>query len=125
MKANSVEEWGLEHELAKAKLIQLITSAPVLRRPEYSKPFELTADASNVAIGAVLSQEGHPVTFLSKTFSDQEINWPIYEKEFYAAIYAARKWEHYLLSNIPFVWITDNSALAQIQKQVRITPKQA
>ena len=96
-----------------------------MQGPKYDKPFEVTTDASNVALGAVLSQEGKPIAFLSKTFSDAKVNWTIYDKELFATVYALRKWECYLLSSIPFTLVTDNRAVTYIQKQERITPKQA
>ena len=43
------------------KLKNLISTHPILRFPNFEKQFTLTTDASNYAIGAVLSQEGHPV----------------------------------------------------------------
>jgi len=60
---------------------------PILRYPDFTKPFILTSDASNVAIGAVLSQgnenSDRPVSFASRTLSDTELNyskkkcWPL------------------------------------------------
>jgi hypothetical protein len=106
------------------KLINIVTSAPLLQSPDYNKPFTIATDASNVALGAVLSQEGKPVAFLSKTFSDRECNWDIYEKELFAVIYTIRKWEHYLQSNIPFTIITDNNAVSHFQTQKKLNAKQ-
>jgi len=37
-----------------------------LVQPDYRKKFTLTTDASDVAIGAVLSQDNKPITFFSK-----------------------------------------------------------
>ena len=125
LKAESTEDWSQEHTEAQQKLISLLTSAPLLQGPKYNQPFEVTTDTSNIALGAVLAQEGKPVAFLSKTFTDAEVNWTIYEKELFAIVYALRKWEYYLLSIIPFTLITDNRAVTYIQKQERITPKQA
>lgn len=41
-----------------------LQNEPILQYSDYSKIFTLTTDASNYAIGAVLSQEGHPVTYM-------------------------------------------------------------
>ncbi|KAK4389793.1 Retrovirus-related Pol polyprotein from transposon [Sesamum angolense] len=43
-----------------------MTSLPVLMLPNFSLPFYLTTDASNVAVGAALSQQGHPIAFFSE-----------------------------------------------------------
>ncbi|GBG90008.1 hypothetical protein CBR_g50101, partial [Chara braunii] len=48
--------WTPAHEDAFRSLKRLVTSAPVLHLPDYSCPFIVTTDASDFAIGAVLSQ---------------------------------------------------------------------
>jgi hypothetical protein len=125
LKNESMNEWGPEQDEARAKLIQTLTTAPLLQSPDYAKPFVVTTDASNVALGAVLSQINKPVAFLSKTFSGAELNWTIYDKELFAVIYALHKWEHYLHTKIPITIITDNNAVTAIQKQPTLAPKQA
>ena len=49
------------------KLKELITNSPVLAYPDFTKPFTITIDASNLAIGAVLSQEQHLISCYSRT----------------------------------------------------------
>ena len=58
-------------------------------------------DASNFAIGVVLSQrnennELHPVCFFSRSLTKSEKNYPIYDKELLAVISAFKEWRHYL-----------------------------
>jgi hypothetical protein len=51
----------------------------------FLKPFFLESDASNYALGAVLSQNGedgrlHPIAFHLRKFTAAEINYEIYDK---------------------------------------------
>ena len=63
------------------KLKTLISTHPILRYPDFEKHFTLTTDASNYAIGAVLSQEGHPVCYASRTLNNHERNYSATDKE--------------------------------------------
>jgi len=53
----------------------------MLRYPDYKKPFHLTTDASAYGIGAVLSQENRPITMISMTLKDREMNYATNERE--------------------------------------------
>ena len=68
----------------------------VVQAIDDSLPFEVETDASEVAIAAVLSQDGRPVAFFSKTFQGPEKCYASIEKEAQAIIEAIRHWRHYL-----------------------------
>jgi hypothetical protein len=125
LKKDTKFDWNPPCDKAKKELIQAITTAPILQAPDFSKKFTVTTDASDQALGAVLSQDGKPIEFLSKKFSDQEINWPTHEKEMFAMVYAINTWRHYLQSSTPFDVITDNIAVTFIQTQAKLSAKQA
>lgn len=79
------------------KLKQILVSEDVtLRFPDFSRPFELTTDASSVAIGAVLSQDKHPITFVSRTLSATEQNYATNEREMLAIVWALQSLRNYL-----------------------------
>ncbi|KAI0494149.1 hypothetical protein KFK09_024280 [Dendrobium nobile] len=73
-------------------------------------------DASSIGIGAVLSQEGKPVTFFSEKLSDARRKWSAYEQELYAIIRLLKQWELYLLHQ-DFVLCSDNKALQYLNSQ--------
>lgn len=82
-----------------------------LYQPDFSKPFELTTDASNFAIGAVLSQERNPITFISRTLSPTEQNYATNEKEILAIVWALQKLRNYLYGIADLTIYTDHQSL--------------
>jgi len=108
--------WGKEQQKAFDKLKQLFTSAPILRIHDSNKPFIVETDASNFAVGAVLSQEFdgklHPIAFLSKSLTKCQRNYQIYDKELLAIKVALEEWRHYLEgARHQFIIYTDHKNL--------------
>ena len=79
-------------------------------------PFTIETDASDVAIAAVLSQDGRPVAFMSRTLSTSEKRYPAVEKEATAIIEAVRKWLHFLKGR-HFSLVTDQEAVSFMLNQ--------
>jgi len=61
---------SIQAERAFLDLKSRLATQPILRPPDFTKPFSLAVDASDVAVGAVLSQEvdglEHPIRYYSK-----------------------------------------------------------
>jgi Reverse transcriptase (RNA-dependent DNA polymerase)/RNase H-like domain found in reverse transcriptase len=74
--------WNDEQQKAFERLRDLMCQQPVLKQPDFSKPFAVFTDASAYGVGAILSQEGgpntqnrtkyHPVAYYSATFTETE-----------------------------------------------------
>ena len=82
-------------------LKQCLKEAPVLRYPDFGRPFLISTDASNTGIGAVLSQvqedaEEHPVAYASRTLTSSERNYSVIEKEGLAVVWAVQYFKHYI-----------------------------
>ena len=84
--------WNEEAMVAFEALKTTMTSAPVLKLPDFSQNFLIEIDASNHGLGAVLIQEKHLVAFFSKTLGKRASLKPIYEKELMAIVFAILKW---------------------------------
>jgi hypothetical protein len=68
-----------------------LVSAPIIQPPDWSQPFKIMCDASDYAVGAVLSQrkEGrvHTVYYASKTLNEAQLNYTTMEKELLAVVF--------------------------------------
>lgn len=104
------------HLLKKALL-----EAPVMVVPNLSKPFVLETDASDLGIGAVLMQEGHPIAYMSQALGPRNQTLSVYEKECMAILIAVEKWRPYL-QHQPFIILTDHKSLLYLTEQ-RVTSK--
>ena len=62
-------------------LKETISTEPVLLLPNLDLPFEVQTDASDIALGGVLVQEGYPVAFESNKLNNVEQKYSTHEKE--------------------------------------------
>nr|GEZ96356.1 reverse transcriptase [Tanacetum cinerariifolium] len=98
---------------------QLIT----LALPNFSEPFDITTDASGVAMGAVLSHKDKPISFFSKKLCDKMKGNSTYIRELYAITEAVKKSRQYLLGR-KFQVFTDHHSLKHLLTQTVQTPEQ-
>ena len=93
LKKNVPFEWTAECQEAFLTLKRRFTEEPVLLMPDQTRPFQIESDTSKYATGAVLTQtdsngDRHPVAFMSKTFTDTEQRYEIYDRELLGIIRA-------------------------------------
>jgi transposase InsO family protein len=93
-------QWSENCQKSFDSIKEALSSAPVLRMPNFALDFHIWPDASNVAAGGVLTQEfgsGHqPLAFLSKKFSDAESKYSTTERELLAILICLRRWRCYI-----------------------------
>ena len=77
--------WEKYFQRSFEELKAYLTTAPIVRAPNWKLPFEVMCDASDLAIGAVLGQRegGKPyvVYYASKTLNEAQRNYTTTEKE--------------------------------------------
>ncbi|XP_031254189.1 pentatricopeptide repeat-containing protein At5g61990, mitochondrial-like [Pistacia vera] len=102
--------WNEATQTAFEELKRIMTSVPVLAMPDFPKKFVIETDASGNGLGAVLSQKGQPLAYISKGLSMKSQLKSVYERELMAVVLATQKWRHYLLGQ-QFVIRTDQRSL--------------
>lgn len=92
------------------KLKELIKNDPILVHPDFKKKFTLVTDASNYALGAVLTQDNKAISFASRSLNDHEKKYSTIEKELLAIVWATKHFRPYLYGR-SFVVKTDHKPL--------------
>ena len=126
-------KWDFSDAARKAfqSLKTAFTTAPILTHWIPDKPIIVETDASDYALGAILSiqldsGEIHPVAFHSRTFTAPELNYDTHDKELLAIFEAFRVWRHFLEgSGIPIDVVTDHKNLEYFSTTKVLTRRQA
>lgn len=114
-KGSVINSENIEYKNAFQKCKELISNSPVLQYPDFSKPFKLTTDASNIAIGSVLTQNDHPIAYYSRTLNTAEKNYSTIEKELLSIVDSTKHFRPYLYGQ-KFIVETDHNPLVWLSK---------
>ena len=113
-KKNIKWEWTAECQQSFNLIKEALVTAPVMTCPDFNRMFSFQTDASNTALGAVLTQtfdDGEKVIcYLSRSLTRQETKLTVTEKECLAVIWSVEKLRHYL-EGAHFKVITDHHSL--------------
>ena len=104
--------------MAFDKVKLLLQKSPVLKSPDYEKPFKLIIDSSDAGIGSVLVQKAsdgldHPVNYFSKKFLKYQRNYSVVEKETLGLVSA--------LEHLMFIWVQRQSKIKVYTDDNRLT----
>jgi hypothetical protein len=93
--------WGQEQQQAFEKLKAAFIESPVRKMFNWNAPITIETDASDYAIGAILSQPDenhnlHPIVYHSRKMIPAERNYNIHDKELLAIVDAFKEWRVYL-----------------------------
>ena len=118
-----------EHEAIVHKWLDKLEK-PVLKMPDWSKPFVMHTDASGYALGVVIAQEHddgmHPIAFHSRSLLPTERNYDVHDHEL-AGIVFGFKCGHplFLGAQHPVHVLTDHKNLQYFREPQKVTGRQA
>jgi len=111
--------WTPEAQQSFDHLKVALTSQPILAMPQDEGEMILDTDASDTAIGAVLSQKqgGHKrvILYASRRLDRREANYCVTRKELLAVVHFMQHFRQYLLGRA-FLVHTDHSALTWLRR---------
>ena len=111
-------QWDLKCQHAFEDLKHHLVSPPILAFPDFEQEFILHTDASDSAIGGVLSQnqEGKErvIAYWSRQLQKAERNYSTIEKEALAAVAATKEFYPYLYG-FHFKLVTDHNPLTSLR----------
>ena len=116
--------WEAPQQEAFQQVKDLLSSSPVLAHYSPERETIVAADASKTGLGAVLIQvqedkSRRPVSFISRSLTEAEMNYAVIEKEALAATWATERFNDYLLG-LDFVIETDHKPLVPLLNTTEI-----
>lgn len=114
--------WSDCCQISFDKLKTFLTSAPILKMPDFNRKFVLQVDAAEFSVGGVLLQDFqsvlHPIAYTSRTLNNHERKYSAYQKECLAIVHGIDKFREYLELK-PFVLQSDNQSLVWLLNHPR------
>ena len=122
-------DWTPAAQDALEKIKLAYSNAPILIAPDWSRPFHVHTDASNIAVGVMLAQNingknDQLVAYASRLVNQAERNYSTTEREALTMINAVKKFRHYLLGN-KFGYMVDHHSLSYLVNQPLVTGRVA
>jgi hypothetical protein len=89
--------WTKECQQAFDQMKELIARETLLTYPDFNKSFEIHTDASQVQLGACISQDGKPVAFYSRKLNPAQTRYTTTERELLSIVETLKEFRNILL----------------------------
>lgn len=106
-------QWGLSQEKSFQELKKKLTCSPTLAILKNKGVVTLQTDSSNSGLGACLLQDGKPIAFYSRSYTECQKRWAPIEKELYAICASIDKYHQFVYGR-KIVVETDHKPLVAI-----------
>ena len=115
--------WSDEMRESFEQLKRKLTSPPILALPTFRGTFKLMTDASNSAVGSVLTETvdetERVVAYASRVLNKTERRWPTYDRELWAIVWSIRHFRQYLVG-AHFEVFSDHKPLVNIPQSIAV-----
>ena len=111
-----VWQWTHSQEEAVKTVYKAITNSGTLRHFDPRKEVTVTADSSQYGLGAALLQDGHVISYASRSLNTAERNYAQIEKEALSVVFACEKFHQFIYGR-PITVENDHKPLESIFKK--------
>jgi len=88
--------WTDELEVAFNNLKKMVSKETVMTYPDWNLPFDIYTDASDLQLGAVISQNNKPIAFFSRKLNKAQRNYTTTEKELLSIVECLKQFKNIL-----------------------------
>ena len=111
--------WPEKQQIPSDRLKVIMAKKPVVKIFDPNKDIMLTTDAREYSISGILSQEEHPITYLSTRLKNTEFNYSNIEKETLAILWTTTRARQFLTGKISFEkWSWTIRVYIQFKKRI-------
>jgi hypothetical protein len=118
----TIFHWGERQQAAFDQVKSLLTCAPVVHPYDVTKHTEVTTDASEYGIAGILSQDGHPIMYMSRRLTSAKRAYSNIERKALAIVWCTFRARHFLIGT-KFTLKCDHQPLEFIFHPRRELPK--
>ena len=127
MRKNSLVKWDQRHNKCLSLLKDKLSSAPILQYPDFTKEFPIKTDASQVGLGAMLTQEyeikgkkiSMPFCFASRSLKGAKRQYSVTDQEGLTVVWAVKTFKSYIMGTC-FKIVTDHNTLKALVNKASI-----
>ena len=91
--------WSNNHDQTFNKIKELLSNSPCLKYFDVNDECSLETDASEYGLGAVITQQGRPIVYASRTLTATERRYTQQEKECLTLVFGCQRFDQYLFGN--------------------------
>ena len=90
-------KWTPACDKAFQTIKRILSKEVLLSYPDFNLPFDIHTDASDVQLGAVISQNNHPIAFYSRKLNPAQTRYTTTERELLAIVETLKEFRNILL----------------------------
>jgi hypothetical protein len=113
-------KWGEEQSKAFQEAKKILSKEVLLTFPVFDKPFTIHTDASHRQLGAVISQDNHPIAFYSRKLNEAQTRYTTTERELLSIVETLKEFRMILLGHKIIVWSDHKNLIHNDLKSERV-----